>query len=62
VKKARENVRAAELALYAAILAAHRSGETLRDIGEWAGYSYQRIHEIVREQERREQEAARVSP
>lgn len=50
VKKARERYDAAGEELHAAILAAADSGETYRDIGEWAGLSHQRVHEIVREQ------------
>lgn len=35
--------------LHKAIVAAHRSGETLRDIGEAAGMSHQRVWQIVNE-------------
>jgi hypothetical protein len=52
VKALAQRLRATEREFHAAILAAHESGETLRDIGQWAGLSYQRIHEIVKAQQR----------
>ena len=51
VVKALRKVRVAEEQLTAAILAAHRSGETFRDIGVAASLSTSRIHQIVRDNE-----------
>jgi Mor family transcriptional regulator len=52
VRRASSRVDEAREQLTAAILAAHASGETLRDIARAARLSHQRIHEIVREAER----------
>lgn len=48
VRKARAKRDAADREFHAAIVEAHQSGETFRDIGEWAGMSHQQIHNIVR--------------
>jgi hypothetical protein len=57
VRQARARKDAAERELVVAMVAAHESGETFRDIGEEAGLSHQRVHELVRsEQRRRDQE------
>jgi Mor family transcriptional regulator len=45
-------VDAAREALVEAMVAAHASGETYRDIAKMAGLSHQRVYEIVREAER----------
>jgi DNA-directed RNA polymerase sigma subunit (sigma70/sigma32) len=47
VKRAAARVERAQRDLRAAILEARQSGETLRDIAEWAGLSHQRVHQIV---------------
>ena len=47
VRRAREKLEAAERELVLAIKAAHRSGESYRDIGKWAKLSHQRIAQIV---------------
>jgi len=57
VRQARARITAAEQELVAAMVAAHESGETYRDIAEEAGLSHQRVWEIVTaELLRREQE------
>jgi hypothetical protein len=57
VAKARTRIVAAERELVQALVAAHESGETYRDIGLEAGLSHQRVHEIVTaELARRERE------
>lgn len=57
VRDARQRISGAERELVLALVAAHESGETYRDIGLEAGLSHQRVHEIVRaEQQRRELE------
>lgn len=48
VKADRERLEKAERQFHQSILAAHRAGETYRDIGEWAGLSHQRCQEIVK--------------
>lgn len=48
VEAALRNVERAQERLRDAILAASESGETLRDIGERAGLSPQRVHQIIR--------------
>lgn len=48
VARARDQVEQAEKERVDAIVAARRSGETLRDIAEVAGLSHQRIHQILR--------------
>ena len=47
VEKAVRNVERAQDKLRAAIVAASASGETLRDIGERAQLSPQRVHQII---------------
>lgn len=49
VQLAARKVDSARAELYAAICAAHASGETYRDIAEAAGISYQRVGQIVKE-------------
>ena len=49
VARASRNVDEAREELFACIIAAHESGETLRDIAKAAGLSHQRIHQIARE-------------
>lgn len=56
VAKARARLQQAEADLVEAIMLARAAGETLRDIGEYAGLSHQRVHEIVRQEERRRSE------
>jgi hypothetical protein len=53
VKRAARRLHVAEGEFHAAIMAARLSGETLRDIGHWAGLSHQRIQEIVKAEEHR---------
>jgi len=48
VEAALRNVERAQDKLRAAIVAASESGETLRDIGERAQLSAQRVHQIIR--------------
>lgn len=48
MKADRERLEKAERQFHQSILAAHRAGETYRDIGEWAGLSHQRCQEIVK--------------
>jgi hypothetical protein len=52
VRAARRRLESAEEALREAVLAASRSGESLRDIAPYAGLSPTRIHQILREAER----------
>ena len=47
MRKARAQITTAEAELVAAMVAAHESGETYRDIAEEAGLSHQRVWEIV---------------
>jgi hypothetical protein len=47
VERARRRRDKADDELVEAMVQAHRSGETYRDIGERAGYSHQRAHELV---------------
>lgn len=54
VAKALAKLRRAEREFRAMILRAHESGEVLRDIAERAELSHQRIHEIVRQEKRRQ--------
>lgn len=54
VAKALAKLRAAEQEFRLMILRAHESGETYRDIAEWAELSHQRIHEIVRAEQSRQ--------
>lgn len=51
VRRARERLEAAQKELRAAIKSAAASGETYRDIAEWAGLSHQRIAQIVKDDE-----------
>ena len=55
VRTAAGNVQKAEQRLRAAIVAAHRSGESIRDIAPFAGLSPSRIHQILREEKRLKQ-------
>ena len=52
VRTAVGNVKKAEQRLIDTIIAAHRSGESIRDIAPHAELSPSRIHQILREQER----------
>jgi len=52
VRAAARQVEAADGRLRAAIVAAHRSGESIRDIAPYAGLSPTRIHQILREADR----------
>lgn len=49
VRRARERLEAAKTELTAAIKDAYASGETYRDIAEWAEMSHQRIAQIVKD-------------
>jgi DNA-directed RNA polymerase sigma subunit (sigma70/sigma32) len=53
VAAARKLADQANERLRAAIVAAHESGETLRDIGRYANLSHQRIYQILQEESRR---------
>jgi hypothetical protein len=48
VERARRRRDKADEELVEAMVKAHLSGETYRDIGDRAGYSHQRTHELVR--------------
>ena len=52
VRTAAAKIKRAERELHQAILQAVESGETYRDIAPYAGLSYARVHQIVREQRR----------
>ena len=54
VQRCSEKVDRAREDLFAAIIAAHLSGETLRDIAKAAGLSHQRVHQISKERRRQE--------
>jgi DNA-directed RNA polymerase specialized sigma24 family protein len=56
VARAAARLEAAREDLARAILAAQTSGESLRDIAPYAGVSYTRVHQIVREARQREAE------
>jgi hypothetical protein len=49
VRRACERLEAARLEVRAAIKDAHASGESYRDIAEWARMSHQRVAQIVKE-------------
>jgi len=49
VRAARRRLEGAEKALRDAVVAAHRSGESIRDIAPYAELSPTRIHQILRE-------------
>lgn len=53
VRAARQKLDAADEALKAAVVAAHRSGESIRDIAPYAQLSPTRIHQILREANRK---------
>lgn len=50
VKRAADQMDRAREKLRAAIVAAHESGESIRDIAPHAGLSPSRVHELLREQ------------
>ena len=50
-------VRNAEQRLRASIVAAQQSGESIRDIAPFAGLSPARVHQILREEQRRQDES-----
>lgn len=51
VARAAHNVENARAELIAAIVAAAHSGETYRDIADAAGFSHQRVWQIVKDTE-----------
>lgn len=53
VSRCARDVDDARLRLLQAIMDAHASGETYRDIAVAAGFSHQRVWQIVKERERR---------
>jgi hypothetical protein len=59
VQQAAEQLAAARERLADRVLAAHRSGESLRDIAPYAGLSRSRVHELLREAEQRRSDAGR---
>lgn len=54
VKQAANDINQARRRFELVVLEAHQSGETLRDIADWAGVSHQRIHQIIRDARDRE--------
>jgi DNA-directed RNA polymerase specialized sigma24 family protein len=54
VQRAARKVNKAREELAQAVLAAQESGESLRDIAPYAGLSYSRVYELVREARKRE--------
>lgn len=52
VRTARRRRDKAQEALHAAIVSAHRSGESIRDIAPYAELGITRIHQIIREASR----------
>lgn len=55
VQRAAAKVDKAREQLAWAILLAHRSGESLRDIAPYAGLSYSRVHDLLAEAREREE-------
>lgn len=55
VAKARAQLLKAQANLVEMIMLARASGETYRDIAEYAGLSHQRVQEIVRQEQRGQQ-------
>lgn len=49
VKQAAGEISAARRRFELAVMEAHESGETYRDIAQWAGVSHQTIHQIVKD-------------
>jgi len=54
VERAAKRLKDARLELAAAILAASRSGESIRDIAPHAGVSSTRVHDLLREAQQHE--------
>jgi transposase len=54
VRRRAETVERARLELRDAIVVAHRSGESFRDIAPFAGMSHSRVYELLREAQRLE--------
>ena len=49
VRQAAADISQARRRFDLAVVDAYESGETLRDIAEWAGVGHQRIHQIIRD-------------
>jgi len=58
VQRAAAKLERSRLELRNAILAAQRSGESIRDIAPFAGVSASRVHEMLREAQRAERDEA----
>lgn len=56
MRTAARRLEAARIALRDAILAANKSGESVRDIAPWAGVSATRVQELLTEARRLERE------
>lgn len=56
VRRAAGRLETARVELREAILAAHKSGESVRDIAPYAGVSASRVYDLLREAQAAEQE------